>query len=572
MQHVTMSQSAAYGTNWYAATMAARPERTRLTFDLDADVCVIGAGLAGLTAAREIAQAGWSVVVLEGNRVGWAASGRNTGFVLPGYGEDIGRMIERIGLDHARELWALADRGLDYVRKTIADTGMPGVEPVPGWLQVSKTDNGGELSARADLLRKLGVDVDLWPVSRVRETLPSRDYFNALHFPRAFHIHPLNYAFGLARAAEDAGARIFEDTPALALDPAGVRKRITTPSARLRASHVVLAGNIHLGSLMPQLASTLMPLSSYVMVTEPLGARLHETLRFYGAVSDTERADNHYRIVGGDRLMWAGRLTAWQANPRLFARGLIGDIKRTFPQLGDVDIAHLWSGTLGRSIHRMPQIGELNRGVWVASGFGGHGLNTTAMAGELVARGIVDGDQTWRLFAPYELVWAGGLLGRAAMQAFYWGSRPVAKIATGLARYREYARAEKKVKLAKRDAERERARELAQMVAQREAKEKEYELTDAAQNIAPGGAQEGAQDRAHAEVRQETQQDAQVIERAPVLPDGVNYSATPEAASIPGRDTVKAKIRQAKLMGKIRNRKKNPPSTTGQDGQGSRER
>ena len=563
-----MTQDTATAPTWYEATRVASPVRERLAHDLDVDVCVIGAGLAGLTVAREVARRGWSVVVLEGASVASAASGRNTGFVLPGYSESIDAMIERIGLDHARELWALAGRGLDYVRKTIADTGMPGVEPVPGWLQVSKTDNGGELSARADLLRKLGVDVDLWPVSRVRETLPSRDYFNALHFPSAFHIHPLNYAFGLARAAEDAGARIFEDTPALALDPAGVRKRITTPSARLRASHVVLAGNIHLGSLMPQLASTLMPLSSYVMVTEPLGARLHETLRFYGAVSDTERADNHYRIVGGDRLMWAGRLTAWQANPRLFARGLIGDIKRTFPQLGDVAIAHLWSGTLGRSIHRMPQIGELNRGVWVASGFGGHGLNTTAMAGELVARGIVDGDQTWRLFAPYELVWAGGLLGRAAMQAFYWGSRPVAKIATGLARYREYARAEKKVKLAKRDAE----RELAQMAAQREAKEKEYELTYAAQNIAPGGAQEGTQDRAHAQVRQETQQDAQVIERAPVLPDGVNYSATPEAASIPGHDTVKAKIRQAKLMGKIRNRKKNPPSTTGQGGQGSRER
>jgi glycine/D-amino acid oxidase-like deaminating enzyme len=455
-----MSQSV-YGSNWHAATMVEHPQRPRLTFDLDIDVCVIGGGLAGLTAAREIARHGWSVVVLEGNRVGWAASGRNTGFVMPGYGERIERMVERIGADHAKELWALSEGGLEYVRRAIAENRMPGVEPVDGWLKVSKTDNGGELSARAEMLRSFGAEVEFWPAARVRAALPSKDYFSALYFPRAFSIHPLNYAFGLARAAEDAGVRIFEDTPALSLDPAGVRKRIVTHSARVRASYVVLAGNVHLGSLMPRVAATLMPVSTYVMVTEPLGPRLYKTLRYSGAVSDTERADNHYRIVNGDRLMWAGRMTTWQANPKLFARGLVADIKRTFPQLGDVAVSHLWSGMLGMSIHRMPQIGELEHGVWLASGFGGHGLNTTAMAGQLVARGIVEGDQTWRAFAPYELVWAGGLLGRAAMQAFYWGTRPALKIATGLARYREYAGLQKKAKQAARRAARERPRETA---------------------------------------------------------------------------------------------------------------
>lgn len=457
MQHVTMSDPTAYGSSWYAATMVARPQRARLTFDLDVDVCVIGGGLAGLTAAREIARRGWSVAVLEGNRVGWAASGRNTGFVLPGFGEDVARMIERIGAGHSKELWALSEAGLAYVRRTIAETGMPGVDPVDGWLKVSKTDNGKELSALVDRLRQFGAEAELWPTERVRARLRSRRYFSAIHLPRAFHIHPLNYAFGLARAAEEAGARIFEETPALSLDPAGVRKRVVTPSARVRAAHVVLAGNIHLGALLPRLAATLMPLTTYVIVTEPLGPRLKETVRYKGAVSDTDRADNHYRVVGGDRLMWSGRMTTWQADPRLFVRGLLGDIRRTFPALNDVRVAHSWSGTLGMPIHRMPQVGELHRGVWVASGFGGHGLNTTAMAGELIARGIVEADQTWRAFAPYELVWAGGKLGRAAMQTYYWGTRPVAKVAEGFARYRERARAQKKEKLAARLAAREPA-------------------------------------------------------------------------------------------------------------------
>jgi glycine/D-amino acid oxidase-like deaminating enzyme len=281
--------------------------------------------------------------------------------------------------------------------------------------------------------------------------LPNPRYFNALHFPGALHIHPLNYALGLAADAEAHGARIFEETPVVAIDPAGVRKRIETQSGRVRAGHVVLACNVQLGELMPRLAATLLPITTYVLVTEPLGPRLPAVIGWRGAVSDTNRADNHYRIVGGDRLQWSGRMRAWDADPRWVRRGLAADIRRNFPDLGKVEIAHLWSGTLGRPIHRMPQIGEIERGLWVASGFGGHGLNTTAMAGELIARGIVEADQTWRMFAPYELVWAGGKFGRALAQGIYWGSRPIERVEQGLARYRERARTRRQRRLAARN-------------------------------------------------------------------------------------------------------------------------
>src|SRR4051812_37883780 len=129
-----MKQAEDLGSSWYSASAAEAPVRPALNFDLDVDVCVIGAGLAGLPAAREIARRGWSVAVLESRRVGWAASGRSTGFVLPGFGEDLERIVERIGLDHAKQLWMLSETGLDYVRRTIAETQMPGVEPVDGWL------------------------------------------------------------------------------------------------------------------------------------------------------------------------------------------------------------------------------------------------------------------------------------------------------------------------------------------------------------------------------------------------------------------------------------------------------
>jgi gamma-glutamylputrescine oxidase len=370
--------------------------------------------------------------------------------VLPGFHEDADTMVERIGLDHTRQLWALSEEGVDYVRRTIEETGMPGVEPVPGWLHVSKTDGDDLVRAHVERLRWIGAQVEAWPTERVREALPNPRYFGAIHYPRAFHIHPLNYALGLAAAAEAAGARIFEDTPALSIDPAGVRKRIATPNARVRASHVVLAGNVHLGELMPQLAATLLPLTTFVMVSPPLGPQLAEVIRYRGGVSDTDRADNHYRIVDGDRLQWSGRVRIWEADPRWIGRGLVRDIRRNFPDLGKVEIAYLWSGTIGRAIHCMPQVGEIERGLWVASAFGGHGLNTTAMAGELIARGIVKGDETWRMFAPYELVWAGGRLGRVVAQGLYWGSRPLARAEEGMARYREQARARKAARLAKR--------------------------------------------------------------------------------------------------------------------------
>jgi gamma-glutamylputrescine oxidase len=134
-------------------------------------------------------------------------------------------------------------------------------------------------------------------------------------------------------------------------------------------------------------------------------------------------ADNHYRIVGGDRLMWSGRATMWHGNPRHYVRALAADIARTYPQLGGVAVDYAWSGTLGHSLHGMPQIGELGPGMWLASGFGGHGLNTTAMAGNLIARAIVDGDQTWRRFTPFELVWSGGRFGRIVAQIYYWTRR-----------------------------------------------------------------------------------------------------------------------------------------------------
>ena len=427
------------GAGWYA--QRADPfERPQLTFDVDVDVCVVGAGLAGLTVAREVARRGWSVAVLEARRVAGDASGRSCGFVLPGLGADVRQMVARLGFDRASELWKLSEAGVEYVRTTIRETEMPGTEPVSGWLDVSKIDSGDEMLAIATVLGELGARIEGWPAERVRAALKSESYFHAIHYPTAFHIDPLAYAHGLARAAIAAGAVIFEDTPATAIDPAGVRKRIATPKGRVRAAHIVLAGNTHLGALAPGLAETVLPVTGHVAVTAPLGQRLAEAITYRGAVSDSRSANFHYRIVGGDRLMWAGGAGLWPDGAGAVVKRFRAAIARTFPQLGPIVFDHVWSGTMGFTLHRVPQVGEVVPGLWLAGAFGAHGINTSAMAGELIAAAITEHDDRWRLFLPYELVWAGGRLGRVVHQVASWANSRHEDWAASVAQRREAVR------------------------------------------------------------------------------------------------------------------------------------
>jgi gamma-glutamylputrescine oxidase len=430
-----------YGPSWYAATMMAAPEREPLVYNLDVDACVIGGGLAGLTAAREIARRGWSVAVLEAQRVAWSASGRNAGFVAPGFSERIETIIQRIGFERARALWILSAGGVDYVRSAIRETQMQGVHPTEGWLKASRSNNPEQVYASAELIGgRLGTDVEVWSTEQVRAVLDSPAYFQALHLPGGFHIHPLNYAIGLAAAAEEAGARIFEETRAIEIDPSGVRKRIRTAGAMVRANHIVIAGSAHLAPLFPMVSGSMLPVASYVATTEPLGERLLDAIRYAGAVVDSRRIGDGYRIVDGDRLMWSGRLSSRLDPPRALAGQMRKAIRRVYPQLGDVAIAHAWHGVTGYAMHKMPLIGEVSPGLWVATAFGGHGLNTGAMAGELIARAIVEGDDHWRLFASYDLVYAGGRFGRAAAQVIYWFLHAADVVGETLAWRRDAAR------------------------------------------------------------------------------------------------------------------------------------
>src|ERR1700688_4513808 len=327
---------------------AAPMERLRLSFDLDVDIAVVGAGLAGLTVALEAARLGASVAVLEGRHVGWNASGHQLGTVMPGYGLSVGDLIARIGFEDTRELWALSRQGADYVRANATEELIPGIALSEGALEVSNVEIGDQLIARLQMLGEdFETEVEDWQVDRVRAELKTDHYFHGVYYPKAFQIDGRKYVHGLAALARRAGARIFEDTPVVSIDPSGIRKRIVTPSARLRASHIVLAGNIHLGAPLRRLSETLLPVWRYAAVTAPLGERLAEAITFQGSVIDSNGID-HFRIVDGGRLMWASPETTWAARPERFAGAIARRINTIFPRLGAVEIAEVLGGAVGQ--------------------------------------------------------------------------------------------------------------------------------------------------------------------------------------------------------------------------------
>jgi gamma-glutamylputrescine oxidase len=245
--------------------------------------------------------------------------------------------------------------------------------------------------------------------------------YNALHDPQAFHIHPLNYARALAVAIEAGGGRIFEGSRALSTQLDAAEKIVRSATGEVRAEHVVFAGGGYTDGLVPQLRGSQLPIATYVLITEEAPEALAASIRTRAAVSDDRRAGDYYRLVeDGRRLLWGGRITTRTSEPRRLAQMLRKSMVETYPELSGVKVDVAWTGLMSYARHLMPQIGQLQPKVWHCLGFGGHGLNTTAIGGRVVAEAITGQSDRIRQFAPFGLVWNGGPAGVAAAQLTYW--------------------------------------------------------------------------------------------------------------------------------------------------------
>ena len=407
---------------FYAQSRTDLTTRPALKGNHDTDTVIVGGGLAGLTTALELASEGIPVTVIDSHAVGFGASGRNGGIVSPAFACGSDAIAARVGPDRARALHRLTIEGVQRLRRHIETLNIAEANLTPGLLNLRRFDRSSDLHAYAEAFQR-DYDYRFTYLDRdaIADRLATTRYRHGLEDPQAFHIHPLNYLRALAREVERLGGTIFEQTPATAAS-LGPQKRITTPDGQITANRAIFATGGYTGTLIPRLKRAILPIATYMMLTEPAPDLLAATIKTREAILDDRRASDYYRLVdNGQRLLWGGRITTRAASAEGVARELRAAMRKVYPQLAALKTELAWSGLMAYARHLMPQLGQLEPDVWHITAFGGHGLNTTAIAAKILAEAILHQSDRIQLFAPWGLSYAGGRIGLAAAQLTYWG-------------------------------------------------------------------------------------------------------------------------------------------------------
>jgi gamma-glutamylputrescine oxidase len=403
-------QALAQGS-YYTASCARSQAWPALQEDVSCDVAIVGGGLAGLSAALELAEAGQKVVLLEARQVGWGASGRNGGQAIHGLACDQAVIEDQLGLGAARQVWDMTIEAIDLVRRRLARYAID-ADWQDGYLGLAvNARKARSLQAWADRTQK----VYQYPLQRVgasevQRHIASTRFHSGVYDPQGGHLHPLKYTRGLARAADAAGVRIFENSAVTALERGQHHSLLRTRSGTVRAGQVLLAGNVYLGKdhrLAPELAARIMPVGTYIVCTEPLGqSRCTALIPGRAAVCDTNFVLDYFRPTTDHRMLYGGRVSYSTATPRQLPESMKARMVRTFPQLADVKIDFAWGGFVDITMNRAPDFGRLApRGsdqaapVYYLQGFSGHGLALTGLAGQLVARAMAGDAARFDVFA-----------------------------------------------------------------------------------------------------------------------------------------------------------------------------
>lgn len=407
--------------SYYRATAHAVAPHVPLRGPCDAEVCVVGGGFAGLNTALGLVERGQrGVVLLEAQQMAHGASGRNGGFVFAGFSRGEASLRE-LGRERARRLFRGTREAVALIRARSERYSIACDRVDAGVLWANWFRDPEVLRARQELLAcEFDTDWEWVPQQRLRGLLDTARYGDALFEAEAFHFHPLNYALGLADALAGQGVALHESSPAIGLCADGQGWRVSTPEGSVRARHVVLACGGYLAGLRRDVDAGVLPIATYVMVTEPLGPRLAEVMTSAAAVYDTRFAFDYYRPLPDTRLLWGGRISVLDRSPAAVQRLLLRDLLRVYPQLDGVRVEFAWSGLMSYARHQMPQLGRIGPGLWLAQAFGGHGVAPTTLAGETLAAAIAQDDPAWRDYADYGLVSALKPFGFVGAQLTYW--------------------------------------------------------------------------------------------------------------------------------------------------------
>lgn len=383
---------------WYQASAHEAPRHARLRDHQRADVCIVGGGFTGISAALELAQAGLRVVVLEAEQLGSGCSGRNGGQINPGPACNMASLVRQLGSADASRVWSLTLEGVKLLRERVRTFGID-CDLKFGILQVAGTPRQvEELQAWQAQLERLGYAQLEYHDQTALRALLQGPYLAGVMDHGGGDLHPLNYLYGLARAAHQAGALIFEQSAVRdwSQDASGVQ--LLTEQGSVQAGHAILAGNAYVGKLLPWGQRRFLPVGSYIGATRPLGDLAPRLIPSRAAVCDMKRLLDYYRLTPDNRLLFGGRASARDAHPDRLRQAMRERMTAVFPALAGEDFEYLWGGKVAMTLNKAPQFGRIGNRVLFAQGYSGQGVALSGLAGLLMAQAVLGRSESFDLF------------------------------------------------------------------------------------------------------------------------------------------------------------------------------
>ena len=386
-------------SSYYAATVNQQLDLQPLKGAQSTDICVVGGGFTGISTALHLVEKGYKVAVVEANKVGWGASGRNGGQMIGGIsGED--RLAKPLGEEGERILWDMRWAGHQIIRDRVSTYNID-CDLKSGYADVAiKPRHVRALEAEYDYLQKNNFphEYSLLSKQETQDLLGTKAYMGALVNMGNGHLHPLNLCRGEAKAAMSLGATIYEQSPVLKIER-GEKAKVITEHGSVTADSVVIAGNAY-HFIEPKLRGRLFPVNSFIVASEPLSDDLVSQINPRDlAICDPNYILTYFRLSADKRLLFGGRFTYFGSDPEVIKKNLTPRLLKIWPQLANTKFDFGWGGTIGVTANRVPQMGKLAPNIFYSQGYSGHGVNVTHLAGQIMAEAVGGTMERYDIFA-----------------------------------------------------------------------------------------------------------------------------------------------------------------------------